>query len=42
VAGAYLHGLSGELARDNLGATAAVTGDLVGFLPVAIREVVGE
>jgi NAD(P)H-hydrate epimerase len=42
VAGAYLHGLAGELARENLGATAVIAGDLVSFLPVAIREVSGE
>jgi hydroxyethylthiazole kinase-like uncharacterized protein yjeF len=42
VAGAYLHGLAGELAREQLGPTAVVAGDLVGLLPVAIREVTGE
>jgi len=42
VAGAYLHGLSGELARENLGATSVIAGDLVGFLPLALREVIGE
>ncbi len=42
VAGAYLHGLSGELAREHLGATAVTAGDLVGFLPMAIRAVNGE
>jgi NAD(P)H-hydrate epimerase len=42
VAGAYLHGLAGELARENLGATAVIAGDLVGFLPLALREVRGE
>lgn len=39
VAGAYLHGLAGELARERLGATAVVARDLVKFLPQAIREV---
>jgi NAD(P)H-hydrate epimerase len=42
VAGAYLHGLAGELTRENIGVTAAIAGDLIGFLPVAIREVTGE
>jgi hydroxyethylthiazole kinase-like uncharacterized protein yjeF len=42
VAGAYLHGLAGELARDSLGAAAVVAGDLAGFLPLALREVTGE
>lgn len=38
VAGAYLHGLAGELARDKLGAASVVAGDLVDFLPVALKE----
>jgi NAD(P)H-hydrate epimerase len=42
VAGAYLHGLAGEMARENIGATAVVAGDLVGFLSLAIQEVTGE
>jgi NAD(P)H-hydrate epimerase len=42
IAGGYLHGLSGEIAREHLGATAIVAGDLLGFLPMAIREVRGE
>ncbi|MBN1220020.1 MAG: NAD(P)H-hydrate dehydratase [Anaerolineae bacterium] len=42
VAGGYLHGLSGEIAREHLGVTAVVAGDLLGFLSVAISEVSGE
>jgi NAD(P)H-hydrate epimerase len=42
VAGAYLHGLAGELARENLGVTGVIAGDLVGYLPLALREVCGE
>ena len=42
VAGAYLHGLAGELARGDLSLAAVVAGDLVNLLPVAIREVTGE
>lgn len=42
VAGAYLHGLAGELARENLGAAAVVASDLVSLLPMALREVTGE
>jgi NAD(P)H-hydrate epimerase len=42
VTGAYLHGLAGELARENLGVTAVIAGDLVGYLPLAIKEVNGE
>ena len=41
IAGAYLHGLAGELARDNLGAMAVVAGDLVGYLVMASRMVRG-
>lgn len=42
VAGAYLHGLSGELAREHLGAMSVTAGDLVGYLPMAARMVQGE
>ncbi|MCK6627928.1 MAG: NAD(P)H-hydrate dehydratase [Anaerolineae bacterium] len=42
VAGGYLHGLAGELARESLGLTSVVAGDLIGFLPMAIRAVCGE
>jgi ADP-dependent NAD(P)H-hydrate dehydratase / NAD(P)H-hydrate epimerase len=42
VAGAYLHGLSGELARETLGAAAVIAGDLIGYLPLAFREITGE
>jgi NAD(P)H-hydrate epimerase len=42
VAGAYLHGLSGELAREHLGAMSVTAGDLVGYLPMAVRMVQGE
>lgn len=41
VAGAYLHGLSGEIAREHLGATAVIAGDLLGFLSMAVRELGG-
>jgi NAD(P)H-hydrate epimerase len=41
VTGAYLHGLAGELARESLGVTAVIAGDLIGFLAMAIREVCG-
>jgi NAD(P)H-hydrate epimerase len=42
VAGGYLHGLAGELARESVGLTSVVAGDLIGFLPMAIRAVCGE
>jgi NAD(P)H-hydrate epimerase len=42
VAGAYLHGLAGELARDALGITGVVAGDLIRYLPEALRQVRGE
>jgi len=37
VTGAYLHGLAGQLAREELGDTGMVAGDLVPRLPLAIR-----
>lgn len=39
VAGAYLHGLAGELARESLGPMAVVAGDLIGHLPMATQLV---
>lgn len=42
VAGGYLHGLAGELARESIGVTSVVAGDLVGFLPMAFRAIGGE
>lgn len=42
VAGAYLHGLTGELAADNLGLIGVTAADLVNFLPAASREIAGE
>ncbi len=39
VAGAYLHGLAGELAREDLGDTGMVAGDLPPRLPLALRRV---
>jgi len=41
VVGAYLHGLSGEIVRQHLGTTATIAGDLIEFLPAAIRAVKG-
>jgi hydroxyethylthiazole kinase-like uncharacterized protein yjeF len=37
VAGAYLHGLAGELVREELGAAGAVAGDLLPKLPLGIQ-----
>ena len=42
VAGAYLHGVAGELARDEVGVTAVVAGDLIRSLPDATRAVARE
>jgi NAD(P)H-hydrate epimerase len=42
VAGAYLHGLAGELARQALGVSGVIAGDLVNQLPQALRQVRGE
>lgn len=39
VAGAYLHGLAGELAADELGAAGVLAGDLVSLIPAAIEQV---
>ena len=39
VAGAYLHGLAGELARMELGDMGMVAGDLVPRLPLALRRI---
>jgi NAD(P)H-hydrate epimerase len=36
LAGAYLHGLAGELARDALGDAGVVAGDVMGLLPLTI------
>jgi NAD(P)H-hydrate epimerase len=41
VAGAYLHGLAGQFAGQDLGEAAVVAGDLVEYLPAAIRAVTG-
>jgi len=37
VAGAYLHGLAGQLAREELGEAGMVAGDLIPRLPLALR-----
>jgi NAD(P)H-hydrate epimerase len=39
VAGAYLHGLAGSLARDDLGDMGVVAGDLPSRLPLALRRI---
>jgi NAD(P)H-hydrate epimerase len=39
VSGSYLHGLAGELAREELGDMGMVAGDLAPRLPLAIRRV---
>lgn len=36
--GTYLHGLAGDLARDDLGETALIASDLVDYLPRAFRK----
>jgi NAD(P)H-hydrate epimerase len=38
VVGGYLHGLAGELARQELGEAGVVAGDLLGRLPLAMRQ----
>jgi NAD(P)H-hydrate repair Nnr-like enzyme with NAD(P)H-hydrate dehydratase domain len=39
VAGAYLHGLAGDLVRNEIGAAGMVAGDLLPMLPQAIALV---
>jgi len=39
IAGVYLHGLAGDLAREDLGEKGLVAGDLVDYLPEAILRV---
>jgi NAD(P)H-hydrate epimerase len=39
VAGAYLHGLAGELVRDELGDMGMVAGDLTRRLPLALLSI---
>jgi NAD(P)H-hydrate epimerase len=38
-AGAYIHGLAGELARAELGEVGMVAGDLLPRLPLALRRI---
>jgi NAD(P)H-hydrate epimerase len=38
-AGAYLHGLSGDSASEKIGERSLIAGDLIDFLPEAIRRV---
>jgi NAD(P)H-hydrate epimerase len=38
-AGAYLHGLAGEVARQDIGAAGMVAGDVLARLPEALRRV---
>ena len=40
-AGAYLHGLAGDLAAERLGQEAMLAGDLLESVPEAIRRVKG-
>lgn len=41
VAGAYLHGLAGEYARESIGATGVAAGDVVAFVPSAFQDLTG-
>ena len=41
LAGAYLHGLAGELARESLGDAGVVAGDMAAMLPLAIQRLKG-
>jgi NAD(P)H-hydrate epimerase len=39
IAGAYLHGLAGEMAEKEIGKAGVVAGDLIARLPEAVRRV---
>ncbi len=39
IAGGYVHGVAGEIAGEELGATSVIAGDLVYFLPKAIQQI---
>ena len=38
--GVYLHGLAGDLARDQIGEVSLIATDLLDFLPPAIRQAI--
>ncbi|MFC1492397.1 NAD(P)H-hydrate dehydratase, partial [candidate division KSB1 bacterium] len=42
ITGAYIHGLSGDLASEELGEAGMIAGDLVDFLPYATEVIIGE
>ena len=42
VAGVYIHGLSGELVRSTIGVAGAIAGDLIDYVPEAMRLLRGE
>jgi len=42
LAAVYLHGLSGDLAAEKIGERAMVAGDLIRFLPKAIKKMEDE
>jgi len=41
VAGAYVHGLAGQMVSEELGLAGAIAGDLLDRLPLSVRRVVG-
>jgi len=42
VTGAYLHGLAGDLAAQEIGLAGAVAEDIISFLPAAWRRLSGQ
>jgi len=40
--GAYLHGLAGDIAAQAVGRASLTAGDLIDYLPKAIRQLEGE
>ncbi len=41
VLGTYLHGLAGDLAADDLTEWCLIASDLIGYLPKAIKKIIG-
>ena len=42
VSGAYIHGLSGDYAKEELGEMSIIAGDLIDFIPYAIEDILGQ